>query len=119
MWLEVGHFEMAGRGEEFSGDAGGGRSAGATEKRVAGDGEVEFVDEIELGEFVDEAAAAFAVEGFDAVIGGEDFEKLSQRRLVDNDGRRSGWFLIAGDEEMDGAAGFLENRVVRVDFSGS
>ncbi len=66
--IEVADFEIERIREEFRrnpGGAGGGRSP---EQRVAGEGEMEFVNRTDFRKCTDQTAATFAVEMFDAIV---------------------------------------------------
>jgi len=72
----MGELEMAGGGEKIAGETGNAGGLAAAKEGVTGPGEVDFVDEIELGEMVDELAAAFTMEAVDMVVavqGGDEF----------------------------------------------
>lgn len=108
---------MARGGEEIAGDAGGCRGVRAAEDGVAGEGEMEFVDEVEAGEFADEFAAAFAVEMADVVFGHEEIEECAEVHVMDGDGWWDHWLGGAGDEEVDGTTGGGEDGMGGIEIS--
>ena len=80
---------------------------------------MEFIDEIERGELADELAATLAMESSHGVMGGEMGEEICQGLVMDGHAGKGGIRrILAGDEQVDGAAGFLENRVSGIKFPG-
>jgi hypothetical protein len=90
----------------------------AAKQGVAGKGELEFVDGIDFREGADEAAATFAMEVFDGVIGNEGVEEAGEGVVMQGDGRVCWRVFVSGDEEVDFTAGFAEKRVIGRDDPG-
>lgn len=115
----MGEVEREGPGEEISQDPGDRGCGGVSEEGVAGEREVDLIDGVELREAADDFPAAFAVQGFDVVTGGERGEKPGEGVAVEGGILRRGGGGIGGCEQVDRAAGTVEQRVLRVEISGT
>lgn len=81
-------------------------------------GEVKFIDRVKLRECADQVAAAFAMEPLDAVLAGQRLEKSLESLQVKCHFRVCGGIEIAGDQQVDCSARFVEKRLLEVEFAG-
>lgn len=113
--VEVLEPELAGGGQEFAGQPAEGGGVVAAEQVVAGPGEVDGVDEVEIEQAAGQFAATFAVEVVDSVVAAQGGEEVGQaaaveKRFAGKIGGRVG--VGIGDQQVDPAARGLEQRVV-------
>jgi hypothetical protein len=90
-----------------------------SEKGVAGEGEVKFVNRIELGQGPDQLTSAFAVEMADAESGCKNREEFREGCVMEDRARNGGSSGLARYKQVDFSPGLGEQGVIQVEFSVS
>lgn len=114
-WLAVADFIEAGFRQEIAENPACSGGVEPSKQRVAGEAEVEIIDDVHFREFADELAAAFAMEGFDSEILCQPCQEMAEGHCVEYDffpnGCGKGGGGVAGDEKVNVAAMLFKNWV--------